>query len=106
MISDEELEKIANEPQYTVPITYFEEMARELLRRRESGQLLSDLEFVDDNCTFYAHSPERLAELLAEDQLGDNGDMTTGVAIKHRGKIMRIWLTGGEDRIVNWEWVK
>ena len=68
--------------------------------------LLEDMEFVDDSLAFYVDSPERLAELLADDQLGDDKELTTGVAINHPSKLMRIWLTGGEERELNWEWVK
>ena len=68
--------------------------------------LLEDMEFVDDSLAFYVDSPERLAELLADDQLGDDKELTTGVAINHPSKLMRVWLTGGEERELNWEWVK
>ena len=65
--------------------------------------LLEDMEFVDDSLAFYVDSPERLAELLADDQLGDDKELTTGVAINHPSKLMLIWLTGGEERELNWE---
>ena len=68
--------------------------------------LLEDMAFVDDSLAFYVDSPERLAELLADDQLGDDKELTIGVAINHPSRLMRVWLTGGEDRIVNWEWVE
>ncbi len=103
MISDEDLKRVLKMDEWDTNIIC--EMAQELLHRRKSEQLISDLEFVDDSCIFYAHSPERLAELLADDQLADNEAMATGVAIKHPGKDMRVWLTGGKDREVHWEWV-
>ena len=68
--------------------------------------LLEDMAFVDDSLAFYVDSPERLAELLADDQLGDDKELTIGVAINHPSRLMRVWLTGGEERKLNWEWVK
>ena len=58
-ISDEELEKIANEPQYTVPITYFEEMARELLQRREAERKANSWDDAPSDATHRAVRREK-----------------------------------------------
>ena len=112
MISDDRLKEIAEsvtmEEYDSAYITLEErkELAQELLQRRQAEQLISELEFVDDECLFYADSPQKLASRLADDQLVNDGKITVGVRVLHPGKRMRVWLTGGKKRELHWEWAR
>ena len=53
-----------------------------------------------------AADPDDFAAMQA-DGMGDDQETTMDVQVASRlpDRKMRVWLTGGEDRIVNWEWV-
>ena len=111
MIRDEQLEKAANidvahpDENVMVRAAYIKEMAQELLERREAEQknlMCWRKDYPEEGGV----CEDSLAYIIA-DELSDNDETTEEIqlAVRLPNRKMRVWLTGGEDRIVNWEWV-
>ena len=107
MISDEELQEMIETEglDYAEPEQMIEAMAIELLAYREAERLHLQCwikDFAEDGC----YDEEGVANEIA-DQLSDNTEITEEIlcSIPLPNRHMRVWLTGGEDREVHFEWV-
>ena len=109
-ISDLQLKIIIEQENLGLPrgpgISVVYEMAQELLQRRQAEQknlMCWDLQNMEEG----GDDPECLAEIVA-DTLCNGMEHTIDVQIATLlpNRKMRVWLTGGEDREVHWEWVE
>ena len=80
------------------------DMAQELLQYRQSA---THIYYEELDIGLIGKTPELLAEEFANDQLDYDEEKTIGVKVNSSfpDREMRVWLTGGEDREVHWEWV-
>ena len=71
----------------------------------------------DGNCMFWevgregccaSEEPWEIADQYADEHLDNDGQGVIEVQVATRlpDRKMRVWLTGGEERELNWEWVK
>ena len=81
-----------------------QEMAKELLERREAEQ--KNLMCWRKGYPEEGGWEDSVAEAIA-DELSEDGETSEELQLAARvpDRKMRVWLTGGEDRVVNWEWV-
>ena len=107
MISDEELKEIVRDAAHA----HWEiepeiaEIAQELLQRREAEKKNLQL-WSEEDPESGPFDAQGMAESIA-DNLQDDDETAEGIhcAVRLSGRTMRVWLTGGEDREVHWEWV-
>jgi len=108
MISDEELQEMIETEgrDYAEPEQMIEAMATELLAYRESERTNLQCWLGDDPETGSFDEPG-MADIIA-DNLEDNGETTEKILCSTRlpNRNMRVWLTGGENRDVHFEWVE
>ena len=105
MISDNFLLKLSDSTQPLESGT-LGEIAHELLQRREAEQK-NLMYWRKDYPEEGGICEDSLADIIA-DELSDNDETTeeVQVAVSLPDRKMRVWLTGGEDRVVHWEWVE
>ena len=102
MLSDNDLRRISKIEEISAHDIF--EMAQELLQRREADKYIY---YEEHDLGFIGKTPDLLAEAFANDPLDWDEEKTIGVEVNSSFPVreMRVWLTGGEDRKVNWEWV-
>ena len=107
MISDEELKEfLAWKFDPNSHESAFQEMAQELLAYREAEQknlMCWRKDYPEEG----GICEDSLVDIIA-DELSDNDETTEEIqrAARLPNRKMRIWLSGGEDRVVHWEWVE
>ena len=102
MLSDNDLRSISKIDEFSAHDIF--EMAQELLQRREADKYIY---YEERDLGFIGKTPDLLAEAFANGQLDWDEEKTIGVEVNSSLPVreMRVWLTGGEGRKVNWEWV-
>lgn len=108
MISNEELKKfdsLSSEWEF-ITANLLTEMARELLAYREAEQANLQCWLADD-ADRRAMDEQEMAEDIA-DNLEVGGSTTEEILCSTRlpNRNMRVWLTGGENRDIHFEWVE
>ena len=105
MFSDEQLKDLVLRSGDAKWLTTTKEMAQELLQRREAEKKNLQL-WSEEDPESGPFDAQGMAESIA-DNLQDDDETAEGIhcAVRLSGRTMRVWLTGGEDREVHWEWV-
>ena len=103
MISDEELTEITKGGSYWQANVM--EMATELLQYREAERINLQC-WIRDDPEIGCFDASGIADEIADNLLDDDEttvEVMCSVSLPNRH--MRVWLTGGEDREVHFEWV-
>jgi len=114
MISDDQLKRILSicewhdelNRAYAVSEKLLEQMATELLQYREAERINLQC-WIRDDPEIGCFDASGIADEIADNLLDDDEttvEVMCSVSLPNRH--MRVWLTGGHDRKMNYEWVE